>query len=94
MQPRWSRDGKELYYMQASQIMASDVARLGEDLTIGQGRPLFKLPLFLRMNPGFDLIAPYDVTPDGKFLVFLRASEDSNPPLVVVQNWREGLKKP
>jgi Tol biopolymer transport system component len=94
MQPRWSHDGKELYYQYASQILASPVGRHGEDLVIGEGQPLFKLPFFLRMNPGFDLIAPFDVTPDGKFIVLLRAREDTNPPLVVVQNWRAGLKKP
>ena len=63
MQPRWSRDGKELYYIQASQMMASVVGRHGDDLTFGQGQPLFTLAFFARMNPGFDLIAPYDVTP-------------------------------
>ena len=49
---------------------------------------------YTRMNPGFDLVAPYAVTPDGKFVAFVRSSKELTPPLVVVQNWQAGLKKP
>ena len=94
MQPRWSRDGKELFYIQADQLMASSVAAKGDDLVFSQPQPLFKLFFYTRMNPGFDLIAPYAVTPDGKFLAFVRSTKEVSPPLVVVQNWREGLTKP
>ena len=94
MQPKWSRDGKELYYVQTDQMMASSVAPKGDDLSFGQAQPLFKLFYYTRMNPGFDLIAPYAVTPDGKFLAFVRSSQEVTPPLVVVQNWQAGLKKP
>jgi Tol biopolymer transport system component len=94
MQPRWSRDGKELYYLQSNQMMAVPVEHRGEELAFGASQALFKLSVYARMNPGFDLIAPYDVTPDGKFVLFLREGNEEIPPLVVVQNWREGLKKP
>ncbi|MET0618901.1 MAG: hypothetical protein ABW056_01415, partial [Thermoanaerobaculia bacterium] len=94
MQPQWSRDGKELFYIQADQLMASSVAHKGDDLAFSQAQPLFKLLFYSRMNPGFDLIAPYAVTPDGKFVAFVRSSKEVTPPLVVVQNWREGLRKP
>lgn len=93
MQPQWSHDGKELFYIQADQLMASSVAHKGDDLTFSQARPLFKLLFYSRMNPGFDLIAPYAVTPDGKFIAFVRSSKEVTPPLVVVQNWREGLRR-
>jgi Tol biopolymer transport system component len=94
IQPKWSPDGKELFYLQADQMMAASVTQQGDDLAIGQAQPLFKLFFFTRVNPGFDLIAPYAVTPDGKFVAFVRSSAETTPPLVVVQNWREGLKKP
>ena len=45
---------------------------------------------YTRMNPGFDLVAPYAVTPEGKFVAFVRTSKEVTPPLVVVQSWREG----
>ena len=94
MQPQWSRDGKELFYLQADQLMASSVAHKGDDLAFSQAQPLFKLLFYSRMNPGFDLVAPYAVTPDGKFVAFVRSSKEVTPPLVVVQNWQEGLRKP
>ena len=94
MQPRWSRDGKELYFVQADQMMAATVLPKGEDLAVSQAQPLFKVYFYTRMNPGFDLVAPYAVTPDGKFVCFVREGKEASPPLVVVQNWREGLKRP
>ena len=94
MQPRWSRDGKELYFIQADHLMATSVAHEGDDLVFSPAKPLFQLFFYTRMNPGFDLVAPYAVTPDGKFVAFVRSSKEVTPPLVVVQNWREGLKKP
>ena len=41
------------------------------------------------------LVGRYDVTPDGKkFLVVTRVVDREIPPIVVVVNWLEGLKKP
>jgi hypothetical protein len=34
----------------------------------------------------------YDVAPDGRFLIIVRASKDPPPPLVLVLNWQAGLK--
>ncbi len=94
LQPKWSRDGKELFYIQADQMMAATVEHRGGELAFGRSQPLFKLSFFTRMNPGFDMVAPYAVTPDGKFVAFVRVSREVAPPLVVVQNWREELRKP
>jgi len=91
-QPRWSRDGKELFYVLSGQLMAAAVGRQGDDLTFGESRALFPLPLFTLVDPGFDLVTRYDVAPDGRFLALLRAGEEKPTPLVLVQNWREMLK--
>ena len=90
MQPRWSRDGKELFFIQADQLMATSVAQKGDDLVFSQAQPLFKLFFYTRMNPGFDLVAPYAVTPDGKFVAFVRSSKEVTPPLVVCRTGRRG----
>jgi Tol biopolymer transport system component len=92
-QPRWSRDGKELFYVQGGKLMAAPVGRQGEDLTFGESRALFPIPLFALVDPGFDLVTRYDVAPDGRFLALLRSGEEEDTPLVLVQNWQETLKK-
>jgi Tol biopolymer transport system component len=93
-QPRWSRDGKELFYVRAGQLLTVPVGRQGDDPTFGQSRLLFPLPFLAMNDPGFDQITRYDVAPDGRFLALLRSGEDAPTPLVLVQNWRETLKKP
>jgi hypothetical protein len=35
----------------------------------------------------------YDVSPDGRFLITVRASKEPLPPLVLVLDWQAGLKK-
>jgi serine/threonine protein kinase/Tol biopolymer transport system component len=93
-QPRWSRDGKELFYVRSGRLVAAAVGRQGEDLTFGESRSLFPFPLFTLVDPGFDLVTRYDVAPDGRFLALLRSGDESPTPLVLVQNWREALKTP
>lgn len=93
-QPRWSRDGKELFYVQAGKLKAVSVGRQGEDLTFGESRPLFSLPLFALVDPGFDMVTRYDVAPDGRFLALLRSEDEEATHLVLVQNWQETLKTP
>jgi WD40 repeat protein len=91
-QPRWSRDGKEIFYLRSGQMNSSLVGRKGDDLTFGESRPLFSIPLFTIVDPGFDLVTRYDVAPDGRFLALLRAGDEQVAPLVLVQNWREALE--
>ena len=92
-QPRWSRDGKELFYVRSGQLLAAAVGRAGEDLTFAESRTLFPLPLLALNDPGFDQFTRYDVAPDGRFLALLRAGEERFTPLVVVLNWQEALRK-
>jgi eukaryotic-like serine/threonine-protein kinase len=93
-QPRWSRDGKELFYVGSGQLVSVPVEAKGEDLGFGQGRPLFHLPLYAHGDSGFDLVTRYDVAPDGRFLALLPAGDEASRPVVVIFNWAEALKKP
>ncbi len=90
--PRWSRDGKELYYLRAGELMAVPVGRQGDDPAFGEGRRLFAMPLLAMNDPGFDDSTRYDVAPDGRFLALLREGERASIPLVLVLNWQETLK--
>jgi hypothetical protein len=73
--------------------MAVPVARQGDELSFGQGRGLFPLPLYTFTDPGFDLVTRYDVAPDGRFLALLRTADEAPMPLVLVLNWQEAMKK-
>ena len=93
MQPRWSRDGKELFYLRSGQLVAVAVERSGDELAFGESHALFRLPLFTLVDAGFNIATRYDVAPDGRFLALVRAGEDAPTPLVLVQNWAEELEK-
>jgi eukaryotic-like serine/threonine-protein kinase len=87
-QPRWRRDGKELFFLsQDSEVMAVDV-NPGVTLTAGIPHELF------RGSPYTMAGRRYDVSADGqRFLMYLPNSAAGNAPITVVMNWWAGLKK-
>jgi Tol biopolymer transport system component len=83
-QPRWRRDGRELFYTSsAGKLMAVEI----------ETKPAFRVgsPHMLPVpQTGFDQV--WDVTADGKR--FLRLAEPDGPnPCNVIVNWQAGLKK-
>jgi Tol biopolymer transport system component len=79
-QPRWSRDGRELFYVTGDAIMGVDVRADG---SVGVPRRLVdRAPYFIRFQS-------YDVSPDGKRFLMIRRDEGSVPrQLNVIVNWR------
>jgi hypothetical protein len=87
-QPRWRRDGKELYYIALTgKMMAVPVKSTAT--TFEPGVPI---PLFDTHARGF---APYDVAPGGRFLLntIIEDASANTSPITVVLNWTAGLKK-
>ena len=76
--PRWSPDGKELFYLTGDAVVAVAVRADG---TIGAPRRLFdRSNYYLRYG--------YDVSPDGKRFLMIRRDEGSVPrQLNVILNW-------
>ena len=89
-QPRWRRDGGELFYLSPeSKIMAAEVTAGAQNFRVGAVRELFKLS-GLGIVPGY----LYDVTSDGqKFLLVQDLVHTSTAPLTLVVNWDAELKK-
>ena len=88
IQPRWSRDGKELYYLNLSRdrLIGVPVKTQGV-FEAGAVRELF------RIDVADALGYLYDVSPDGqRFLVNVRVGEPI-APITVVLNWMADLKK-
>jgi Tol biopolymer transport system component len=93
-QPRWRRDGKEIFYIAADgKVMAVDV-KTAPKFEAGAPKALFN-PRIVNLIP-FTYFR-YDVTGDGKrFLVnsFGGAAESSpSAPITVVLNWQAAVKR-
>jgi eukaryotic-like serine/threonine-protein kinase len=90
MQPRWRSDGRELYYVEASTLMAVAVST-GQGLTLGLPQKLFE-STDLRSAK-----APpsYDVSANGQKFVTIAPVEGgkTEPPKIhIVENWYEEFR--
>jgi Tol biopolymer transport system component len=88
--PRWSPDGRELFYYDGRDLVSVATAP-GRAFSPGQPQPLFDATAFEeRLGP------VYDVTPDGRGFVMLRkggldGETVSRGELRYVQNWTEEI---
>jgi serine/threonine protein kinase/Tol biopolymer transport system component len=90
--PVWSRDGRELYYLQ-SDLAGSRVFAVGVDTSSGFHA---SVPVLLFEGPyagaGNQYGQSFDVAPDGRFLI-AKLDESAPPPEIrLVLNWFEELK--
>jgi serine/threonine-protein kinase len=94
-EPRWRRDGSELYYWNHSEeMMAARVAFTPSFAVLGQS-VLFRGPFYRNDDSHF-----FDVTADGRFLALrfdqpdsnARAEQDHGQP-VLVQGWGTELRR-
>ncbi len=85
--PRWSRDGKELFYHYGTGYFAVDVKTDGPSFEAGIPKPLFEAHTVGTTGSSG---SPYVVTSDGKRFLVLAATDDKplSSPIDVVVNWR------
>jgi len=87
--PRWARNGKELFYRSGGQskpvqLMAVDVT-LGTTFTAGRPRALFEQPL-----------QTFDPSPDGQRFLIVKAAaaaRSADGQVVIVLNWLDELRR-
>jgi serine/threonine protein kinase/Tol biopolymer transport system component len=91
-EPRWRRDGKELFYLAPDgRLMAADV-RTAAGFEVGSPIAVF-LTHPRQPISAMDFFS-YDVTPDGqKFLVNTRVDVSNSAPLSVILNWSSEMEK-
>jgi hypothetical protein len=91
-EPRWRRDGKELYYLAPDgRLMAAEV-KTGTGFEAGFPSGLFVTHTRQPIS-AMDFFS-YDVTPDGqKFLVNTKVDTSNSAPLSVILNWSSELEK-
>jgi Tol biopolymer transport system component len=96
-QPRWSRDGRELFFL------AKDGTLMGVDVVRGPTWQASTPRQILPRNVLADVstsLRTFDVTPDGQRFLVLKGSPGTTvpaPQIVVVQNWRgeiDGADRP
>jgi serine/threonine-protein kinase len=86
-EPQWSRNGRELFFVEGQETIMRAAIKPGPELAFEPPVALFRTRFTRSTQP-----PSYDVARDGRFL-FVRTTE-SQPPvnLVVTINWFEELK--
>ena len=91
-EPRWRRDGKELFYLSAEGKMMAVPVRLGTSFEAGAPVPLFQT--HMRQPISAQDVFAYDVSADGqKFLVNTKVDTPKAAPLSVILNWSSEMEK-
>ena len=88
MQPRWRRDGRELFYLAPNRKLMAVTIKAAAPFQAETPRPLFETRL-----DGTALRHTYAVSADGNRFLLNVAPESGAPPLTIVVNWPALLKK-
>ena len=99
--PRWSEDGRELFYLRAPAGPPTDVVRVTVETTdsdppaldFGEAEVLFDWRYYAEPTPA----RPWDLAPDGRFLTITTGDADDTgsgrAEINVVLDWFEELKR-
>ena len=93
-QPRWRKDGRELFFLTPDlRVVSLKVEAADSSLRFSGGTELFRYPSPLDWHSLLRILYPvFDVTPDGQSFV-VRVETYEAKPLVLIQNWPALLKK-
>jgi eukaryotic-like serine/threonine-protein kinase len=89
-QPRWRRDGKEIFFIAPDRkLMAADVKLAGSNFEVSVPKPLFQTQIAGPIPRN-----RYDVFGNGqRFLIITPRQENNLTPITVVANWTAGLQR-
>jgi len=88
-QPQWRGDGKELFFLEGSTLMAVEVNTEGASFSAGTPKPLFSVNIEAEQRRN-----RYIGAKDGqRFLVVLRAPTAIETTIAVQVNWPAALKQ-
>jgi hypothetical protein len=83
--PRWRRDGKELFFRSANDDIMAAAVEAGERFESGTPSALFRSDAIVDVD--------WDVSTDGQRFIINRAAETQTTPFAVVVNWTADLKR-
>jgi Tol biopolymer transport system component len=78
-QPRWRRDGGEIFFIERDRMMSVPVGRSSTKLEFGPPRALFTLPP--------DVTRLFEPSVDGQRFLFMRTVTEASP-ITLIQNWK------
>ncbi len=84
--PRWSDDGREVFYIAHNGSMMLAPVLSTNPLKTGAATALFKVPMFSAPDPF------YDVTSDGQRFLINQPEQKTEEPVTVIVNWTSALK--
>jgi hypothetical protein len=85
--PRWSKDGKEMFYISLNNELMSVRIEPGQIFQTGPPKLISRLPELTDVESG------YDVSPDKqRFVFFVFTRKPESVPLTVELNWQSELK--
>ncbi len=87
-EPRWSRDGRTLYYVSGQSLMAVE-AEPGPPMRVGEESELFGIETVRPARDG----TRYGVDAEGRFLIVKYPAESQPREIRLVLNWFEELKQ-
>ncbi|HEY6050449.1 MAG TPA: protein kinase, partial [Thermoanaerobaculia bacterium] len=91
-QPRWRRDGRELFFLAADARLMAVPVRAGEPMDLGAPVPLFRSPTTASNRSELAIWNDYDVSPDGqRFLIRLDLISRDTMPVTVALGWGAGI---
>ncbi len=91
-EPRWRRDGKELFYLSAEGKMMAVSVKTSPNFE--SGTPLALFQAHLRQSISANDLVSYDVSADGlRFLINAKVDEPNAASLAVVLNWSSEMEK-
>jgi serine/threonine protein kinase/Tol biopolymer transport system component len=91
LDPHWSRDGKQIYFMAPDgSLTVVPFSAAGGGVQLGHARALFRILSPINSRLGF---GSFEVMPDGKKFLVTSQPSTAAAPITLVVNWTEGLKK-
>src|SRR5262249_1285333 len=90
-EPRWRKDGKELFYLSRDGRMM--VASVKSGISFEAGAPTALFQVRKRQQISSQDLFSYDVISDGRFLIATKLEESNPAPLTVLLNWTSAMEK-
>jgi Tol biopolymer transport system component len=93
VQPRWRKDGTELYFVAADQHLMAVPIKGQTSLVVGHPDVLFRSEILFQGAMAGSGDITYDVMTNGRQFLVPTKPEGADPPITVVLNWVGSLKK-